>query len=65
MAQVLKSITFIMLLRYKIVDGVHKLQPRPEFLIAQVRGLFQAPLPLSDLRSAVSSTTIPFLGVLQ
>ena len=65
-----KSITFIQhaFTRYKIVDGVHKLQPRPEFLIAQVRGLLRKHLyrfSESSIRSQLSNGDPFFLGVLQ
>ena len=65
-----KSITFIQhaLTRYKIVDGVHKLQPRPEFLIAQVRGLLRKHLyrfSEASIRRQLSNGDPFFLGVLQ
>jgi len=65
-----KSITFIQhaFTRYKIVDGVHKLQPRPEFLIAQVRGLLRKHLyrfSEAPIRRQLSNGDPFFLGVLQ
>ena len=65
-----KSITFIQhaFTRYKIVDGVHKLQPRPEFLIAQVRGLLRKHLyrfSEAPIRCQLSNGDPFFLVVLQ
>ena len=65
-----KSITFIQhaFTRYRIVDGVHKLQPRPEFLIAQVCGLLRKHLyrfSEAPIRRQLSNGDPFFLGVLQ
>ena len=65
-----KSITFIQhaFTHYKIIEGVHKLQPRPEFLIAQARGLLRKHLyrfSEAPIRRQLSNGDPFFLGVLQ
>ena len=65
-----KSITFIQhaFTQYPIVAGVHKLQPKPEFLVAQVRGLLRKHLyrfSEAPIRRQLSNGDPFFLAVLQ
>ena len=65
-----KSITFIQhaFTRYELIEGVHKLQPKPEFLVAQVRGLLRKYLyrfSEASIRSQLSNGKPFFLVVLQ